>query len=167
MPSASGLGNPLTTTANTVHRNGKSGLYFLGADEWTAHRAGLCEALECAGSVSIGKSAFSKLLVKTSSFVTDRASANTGQKTGLRTLVKPLHQRTFDDMQDATANCTDMKLSSLLILWCVVHQTNLVWEAVGSSVLEVSHIFHLTFIFLCYFFLQIRFAFSRAAPNCH
>ena len=135
MPSGSGLENPLTTTANTVHRNGKSGLYFLGVDEWTAHRAeGLREALECAGSVTIGKSAFSKLLVKTSSFVTDGASANTGQKTGLRTLEKPLRQRTFHYMHDATANCTDMKLSPLLTLWCVVHEQ--IWRGRQLAVLS-------------------------------
>jgi len=79
---------------------------------------GLCEALESVGSVTIGKSAFSKLLVKAFSFVTDGASANTGEKAGLWTLVKQLRQRTFDDTQDATAHCTDKKLSPLLTFWC-------------------------------------------------
>jgi len=73
--------------ANTVHRNGKTSSYLLGADEPSVRGAkGLCDALESAGSVTIGKSAFSKLLVKTSSFVTDGARVNTGEKARLWTL---------------------------------------------------------------------------------
>jgi len=57
----------------------------------------------------------------------------------------------FDNMQDASANCADKKLSPLLTFWRAVHRSNLAWEAVGSSVKEVSHIFQ-QLMSLCSYF---------------
>jgi hypothetical protein len=77
-----------------------------------------------------------------SSLVTDGASANTGEKGGLWTLLEQMQK-------DCAVESSDPP--PLMKFWCAVHRSNLAWESVSESVSEINHIFqHLTGI--CSFF---------------
>ena len=109
-----------------VRDRGAEELYFLGVDECPKRGAeGLLMAVQSA--------AFEKVLLKTSSFVTDGTHCNTGERGGLWAKVKELRQDLAGD---------DEILPQLLTIWCVVHRSNLAWDGtVSDSVKEVSHLF--------------------------
>ena len=120
----------LFVMANVVRSSGKQQLFFLGADEPTERGAkGMSEAVKSAMSKTMGADAVNKLLIKTSSLVTDGASCNTGEKSGLWALIKHDRQVAFDSENDEQT-----ELSPLLTFWCAVHRSNLAWRSVSVSV---------------------------------
>ena len=70
--------------AKVVRDRGAEELYFLGVDECPKRGAeGLLMAVQSACTNTIGGAAFEKVLLKTSSFVTDGTDCNTGERGGL------------------------------------------------------------------------------------
>ena len=129
--------------AKVVHHGGAENLYFLGVDECPQRGAkGLLMAVRNACVNTVGKTVFNKLLLKTSSFVTEGTNCNTGEKGGLWTLVKQLHKDLAGD---------DEIIPQLLTIWCAVHRSNLAWEAVSASVQEIAHLFQ-ELVAICSYF---------------
>ncbi|XP_025204369.1 E3 SUMO-protein ligase KIAA1586-like isoform X1 [Melanaphis sacchari] len=116
----------------SITLEGEEKLYFLGAEEPVERGAkGMCDALKTACVKRLGNENFNNILKKTSSLVTDGASSNVGQKSGLWTLLTNLKK---------TACGTEV-MSPLITLWCAAHRSNLAWESVSESVPEVSLLF--------------------------
>lgn len=120
--------------AKTVSKTGEENLYFLGEAEPTERGSvGMLDAVKAACSSVLGKNTFTKLIKHASSFVTDGATANTGLKGGLWSLMQALRMEDSNDSPAAT--------SPLLTIWCAVHRTNLAWSSVCETVSEVGQIF--------------------------
>jgi len=62
-----------------------------------------------------------------SSFVTDGASVNTGQKKGLWTLIE--NERKTDKIK-----------VPIMKIWCAVHRSTMAWEKLTQQVFKVSKI---------------------------
>ena len=69
-----------------------------------------------------------------SSLVTDSASANTGEKGGLLTIIDRMRGGAQTDYSD---EC----LCSLMKIWCMAHRSNLAWKSVGDTVPELNVVF--------------------------
>ena len=70
--------------AKVVHYGGAENLNFLGVDECPQRGAkGLLMAVRKVCINTVSEAVFNKLLLKTSSFVTDGTNCNTGEKGGL------------------------------------------------------------------------------------
>jgi hypothetical protein len=126
--------------------NGEEHLYFLGADEPDERGSkGMCAALQTACNKTIGVAGFDSLLVKTSSIVTDGATANTGSKGGLWTLLDETRIQAYDRIHKSdkthkkpVIQGQKSQLCPLMKFWCAVHRSNLAWESVTSSVSDVK-----------------------------
>ena len=116
--------------AKVVRGVGSEEQYFLGASEPRCRGAkGILEALEEACINTVGESAAKHILRHASSLVTDGASINTGERSGLWTLFRA-------KMRDHQSTSVP-----LLTIWCAVHRSNLAWKSTSNSVSEIGHIF--------------------------
>lgn len=111
--------------AKCVTKDGDAKTFFLGAAEPQNNGAeGVLEAVKTAcNNISNSPNAASRIFNAASSFVTDGAPVNTGQKNGLWTLLKR-------EKASRTAFVT---------IWCSVHRSNLVWKHVTKNIKEVDH----------------------------
>ena len=117
--------------AKAVTNIGEETQYFLGAAEPQQRGASgllgaVCEA--CSNVLSENRS--TDLFAQMSSLVTDGASANTGDKKGLWTI-----------MEKMRAENSTMTVSPVIKIWCSAHRANLAWKAVGDTVPELKNVF--------------------------
>lgn len=111
--------------AKVIMENGEDELIFIGFEEPKSKGAlGYFEAVQTAVDQLIDWKGTMKLV---SSFVTDGANVNTGQKKGLWTLLE--NERKADEIK-----------VPILKIWCAVHRSALAWEKLNHQVSEVSKI---------------------------
>ena len=117
--------------AKIVTKNGTEEQYFLGASEPSSRGAkGVLEAVEEACRETVGSDAANHIFLHASSLVTDGASVNTGERSGLWALFR-------SKMREHNPECT----VPLLTIWCGVHRSNLAWKSTSKSVTEIEQIF--------------------------
>lgn len=111
--------------AKVITENGEDELIFIGFEEPKSRGAlGYFDAVQTAINQLID---WKETMNLVSSFVTDGASVNTGQKKGLWTLIE--NER----------KAYEIKVP-IMKIWCAVHRSALAWENLTKQVSEVSKI---------------------------
>jgi hypothetical protein len=127
--------------AKTISRDRKENNIFLGAGEPKERGAvGVHKAILSACSATLGENTegeeealltqSKKVFQHASSFVTDGASVNTGEKKGLWALID----------RDFNLPLGDEVPTPMIKIWCAVHRSQLAWKSVTNSIQEVSHL---------------------------
>lgn len=113
--------------AKIVTDTGAQETVFLGMAEQEERGAkGLYNAIKRGITDTVGN--YESILLKTSSIVTDGASINTGEKSGLWRLME----------EDAKVAGSDIPLVKI---WCAAHRSQLAWLSVSKTVTEIDHLF--------------------------
>lgn len=111
--------------AKVILENGEDELIFIGFEKPKSKGAlGYFKAVQTAVNQLID---WKETMNLVSSFVTDGASVNTGQKKGLWTLIE--NERKADEIK-----------VPIMKIWCAVHRSALAWEKLTQQVSEVSKI---------------------------
>ncbi|XP_025190261.1 uncharacterized protein LOC112590884 isoform X2 [Melanaphis sacchari] len=119
-----------------INNDGSAELLFLGADEPKERGVkGMIRAIEDGCDKLFGEGSFKKIILKTSSIVTDGAKCNTGEKNGLWALLKQMRHVSADENTEA-----ETSIPPLMTIWCAAHRSNLAWKSVSESVRELKHI---------------------------
>jgi len=131
--------------AKMVTQHGTEEDIFLGLAEPQLRGAvRLIDAMKEALRVSFGQK-WSKIVTLASSIVTEGASVNTGDKNGLWTLLQELKA-------DSSSNLgTSYYASPLLKVWCSAHRSQLAWQSVSTTVVEVKSCFQNLVSIVTYF----------------
>ncbi|CAB4039605.1 E3 SUMO- ligase KIAA1586-like isoform X4 [Paramuricea clavata] len=127
--------------AKAISRDGKENNIFLGAGEPKERGAvGVHKAMLSACSATLGENTegeeealltqSKKVFQRASSFVTDGASVNTGEKNGLWALID----------RDFNLPLGDEGPTPMIKIWCAAHRSQLAWKSVTNSIQEVSHL---------------------------
>ena len=125
-----------------VLESGECEQVFLGMAEPQERGAvGMVDAIKEALTNTLGTDS-NKVLKLASSLVTDGASVNTGGRNGLWTLLQN------DISSNATAGET---VQPLMKIWCAVHRSQLAWQSVSASVVEIKHCFQNLVSLVTYF----------------
>jgi hypothetical protein len=85
-----------------------------------------------------------ELLQRVSSVVTDGASINIGEKNGFWTLLE--YERRSSQTAKSHSTLPVVKI------WCAVHRSQLAWQSVSETVIEVKHCFQQLFGLVSYFY---------------
>jgi hypothetical protein len=113
--------------ANIVTADGLCENVFLGfAEPKSRGAAGYCSAIIEATSFTVS---WDDLFPKITSIVTDGASINVGERSGLWTRLQKLRDNSVD---------TAVRSVPLLKIWCTVHRSSLAWKDVCSNVTELK-----------------------------
>lgn len=88
-----------------INNEGSAELLFLGADEPKEREVkGMIRAIEDGCDKLFGEGSFKKIILKTSSIVTDGAKCNTGEKNGLWALLKQMRHVSADENTEAKSS---------------------------------------------------------------
>lgn len=118
--------------AKIVTDNGYTEEVYIGVAEPEERGArGMVGALTASLKNTFGDKGPS-LMKLVSSIVTDGASVNIGEKAGLWALLQTERSNKTPENEVAMP---------LLKIWCAVHRSQLAWQSVSSSVVEVKHLF--------------------------
>lgn len=129
--------------AKIIDKNGAAEEVFLGAAEPEQRGAvGVLLAVKQALFTNFGSSALA-LLKHVSSVVTDGASVNIGEKNGFWTLLESERKSSESDKAQPSV--------PLIKIWCAVHRSQLAWQAVSDTVIEVKHCFQQLIGLVSYF----------------
>ncbi|CAB4006718.1 Hypothetical predicted protein [Paramuricea clavata] len=120
--------------AKAISRDGKENNIFLGAGEPKERGAvGVHKAILSACSATLGENTegeeealltqSKKVFQRVSSFVTDGASVNTGEKNGLWALID----------RDFNLPLGDEVPTPMIKIWCAAHRSQLAWKSVTNS----------------------------------
>ena len=126
--------------AKAISKDGEENNIFLGAGEpkergaQGVHNAIVAACLATLGENIKGEDALltqsKKVFRRASSFVTDGASVNTGEKNGLWALID----------RDFNLPLGDEPLTPMIKIWCAAHHSQLAWKSDANSIKEVSHL---------------------------
>ena len=126
--------------AKAISKDGEENNIFLGAGEPKERGAqGVHNAILAACSATLGENIqgedalltqSKKVFRRASSFVTDGASVNTGEKNGLWALID----------RDFNLPLGDEPPTPMIKIGCAAHRSQLAWKSFTNSIKEVSHL---------------------------